>query len=546
MQSASRRIAAVFFPLIACEIARAMGRAREGAPLAVVFVEEASADASPSAGTAEVGAVCDAARARGVRPGMRVAQAAACAADLQFANVTMAAVARALGAAAEVAMEFGPTVEVQLPGTVWIDVTGAAHLFGGEDALVREATARMAVLGHRAQVAVAAGPLVAQALARFGAHADVPRVVGSSPGDAARSLAPLPVAALPIEARAASRSSPATSAACYFAKLGVLTIADLARLDRAQLASRLEAFVEPGVSRATVKDILALLEGRDARPLVPYRPPNVLVEEIAFDDGVETAPQLVFALRHAVSKLSARLVGRRQASSRIDLVVGYDAAIHRLRRGAGDGPQLESEASARLFVDLPAPLSHTDDLFRAIKVKIERFELAAPAVHLTLVLSRIGRAPEVQLDLSRDAAVDPDALPALLSELSAEIGAERVGVLMVADDHRPEHRSRLVGLREEATSAAAPALAPEDPTRLLPAPVPIGRFAPGAVVVVGSEAFVVLGSVFDRRLDGVAWWSKEPASRDYFRVLLRAGAEACAWVYVDRSSGDTMLHGWWE
>ncbi len=560
-----RRIAAVVLPEIACEIAR--GSDALPGPLAVVISDEE--------GTGEiegdVGAVCPRAYARGVRPGMRVAEAMARAAELRFARLSPQKLLGALGAAAEVAMEFGATVEVATSSpldTVWIDVTGAAHLFGGEDALTGEIEARMATLGHRAHAAIAGGAFASQALARFGRQADVPRV--SPPGRDAASLSTLPVATLPID----------RDAVAYFARLGVRTLAELARVDRAQLTSRLETFL--GAARArdprapTAAMALSWLDGRDDRPLVPYGPPAVLTEEIGFDDGVETAPQLVFALRHAVSKLSARLVGRRQAANRLDIVIAYDRTIFRLRAAEG-GHSIAAEPLAACFVDLPAPLSHTDDLFRAVKAKIERLELAAPAVRITLALSRITRAPEVQLDLSRDVSVAPDALPALLSELSAEIGAERVGVLAVGDDHRPEQRTRLVGVfeaderrcaedrrgrvskkptqasKKPTRGACLDRVAPGEPARLLPAPVSLGPAAgaalkPGGTVFVGREVFVVSRARFDRRLDAVAWWSGDPVCRDYLRVTLESARRdaAEAWIYVDRVTGEVMLQGWWE
>lgn len=530
----SPRVAAIVLPRLACELVLA-DRAPSRAPLAVVFSEE---DEEPSA-AAEVGAVCERARAAGIRPGMRVAEAMARAADLRFEHLAPRALVRALGSVAEVAMEFGVTVSISLHAppldTVWVDVTGAAHLFGGEAALLDAMEARVDVLGHRARVAIAGGPNLARSFARFAHHEGVPRV--SPPGQDKAAVLRLPLSALPLP----------EGLRAYFNRLGVRTVAELAKLDRAQLVSRLEAFTKAEHrSMPPPFELLAWLEGEDPRPLVPYAPPEVLVEEVGFDDGVETAPQLVFALRGAVSKLSARLVGRRQATGRIDMEIAYDRAIFRLTPSGAIG----AEPTERLFVDLPAPLSHTDDLFRAVKAKIERVELAAPAVRITMALSRIARAPEIQLDLSRDVSVSPDALPALLSELSAEIGTERVGVLSVVDDHRPERRTRLVGVTAAKIEQASPSdrLEPGEPVRLLPAPLVLSSrpLTVGEAVLIGRDTFLVEGIVFDRRMDSLAWWSNEPCSRDYFRVELAGPSQAQGWVYVDRVTGETCLQGWWE
>ena len=62
----------------------------------------------------------------------------------------------------------------------------------------------------------------------------------------------------------------------------------------------------------------------------------------------------------------------------------------------------EDEGGLRFHVDLPAPLSDAGDLLRPLKARLERTELLAPAVGLTLVASGIVQARRVQLDLSRD------------------------------------------------------------------------------------------------------------------------------------------------
>jgi protein ImuB len=161
----------------------------------------------------------------------------------------------------------------------------------------------------------------------------------------------------------------------------------------------------------------------------------------------------------------------------------------------------------------------------------------------------IARARRVQLDLSRNRAASPDALPALLAELSAEIGADRLGVLEAVDAHRPEQRSRLVPVdrARRAPSAEPPSGAPIGPTRLLPRPVSLGRFARGAVAMVDRQLFTIEEARFVMRLDGVEWWTDAPVSRDYLRArLVSSNAVAEGWVYVDRQTGEGWLQGWCE
>jgi protein ImuB len=608
-----RRVAAIVLPDLACELVRQ--KVAVDGPLGVI-IESLGDESLPA--TAVLDAADEQALRLGVRRGQRVVEAAALVAHLAVHRVTSEEIEAALGRVAEVALAFGPTVALRLAregasegavddspfDTVWLDVTGAAHLFGGEDALLEKLCEQVFALGHRARAAIASGPRIAQALARFGAREDSGKRRGGPSGDrghATSPLAPLPVQALPID----------PDVSRFLTQIGINTIGDLAHLPHAAVAARLGPYSA---------DVMSLLRGTDDVPLLPYEPPRELSEEVVFEEGVENNESLLFVLRGMTSRLGVRLASRGEACARLDVTIPYDRSIARLRlaerglsgsrdRSAGKGGEGDDALSLHLFVDLPAPLAEPADLLRALRAKLERAELIAPAVGLRLALSQITSARRVQLDLSRDVAVDPDRLPALLAELSAEIGPDRVGVLEVVDAHRPEARSRLVPAEVEGQSAGrvvetgaqvsladvlgepgraghagevSLGVAPSEPTRLLPEPVPIGRVHPGAVIVVDGQSYVIERLRFEMRLQSVEWWTPTPASRDYARAWLvakdapagkgshaapgrlrKGGAHAAsspsstdgqadprpageAWIFVDRATGEGYLQGWSE
>ncbi|WP_437551248.1 DNA polymerase Y family protein [Sorangium sp. So ce367] len=620
---AVRRIVAIVLPQLACELVKQRGPVSPSgkAPLAVILggEEDRRAALAPQpereaqAPAAVIDVVDDEARRYGVRPGQKVVEAAALVAHLAIHRVTFAEIDAALGRVAEVALGLGATASIQLGeqgapragagrasraperaasearspwgdgpyDTVWLDITGASHLVGGEEALLGELGERVAALGHRARLAIADGPRLAQALARFGAHADGgggAEAPIAPPGKGAQAIGPLPVQALPVEREVAS----------FLVRLGVLRVEDLARLPRAQVAARL------GPRTA---DVMELLAGRDPVPLLPFEVPRLLEEEVLFDEPIESAESLLFVLRGMTSRIASRLAARGEACGRLNVAIAYDRSIARLRLGEreddGAAALLEDDGrgpSLRFHVDMPVPLSDAGDLLRPLKARLERIELAAPAVGVHVIASRIARARRVQLDLSRDRSVDPDSLPALLAELSAEIGQERVGILEIADAHRPEARSRLVpasgeaamtrasaaararaaadrGAAEQAGGADAPAL---EPARLLAQPIPLGRVGRGAIVAVDRHLYAIERLSFVMRIDAVEWWTPTPASRDYARAWLVSGspsgkaaparlgelrpprdgasASSCgeAWIYVDRATGEAFLQGWCE
>ena len=115
-----------------------------------------------------VAAANGAARALGLRPGMPLAHAQAIVPRLEVAEADPAGDAAALGALAAWAIRYAPFTAPDPPDGVWIDVTGCAHLHGGEAAMLADILRRLGQGGIAARAAVADTPGAAWALARYG------------------------------------------------------------------------------------------------------------------------------------------------------------------------------------------------------------------------------------------------------------------------------------------------------------------------------------------------------------------------------------------
>lgn len=557
-----KRIVAIVLPDLACELVRpavhavSSPRTSDGSsapappPFAVIVddrVDDGSAADEPIRPSAILHAVDPVAWQYGARPGQRAAQAAAFVGRLHVERLSRARILEALGAVAEVALAFGTTAGFDLRGddgrlrdagaaarypagagagpydTVWLDVTGCARLVGGDDLLCAELRERIAQLGHRARIAIADGPRIAQALARWAPSSET--VVPA--GESAAHLAPLPVAALPLSPEPLS----------WLGKLGILRIADLARLDRTRLAPRL------GRQAA---DLVALLAGRDDVPVVAFEQPRSIVELASFDHELDGIEPLFFVLRGLVGRAAARLRARGEACGLASIALTLDRSILRLEQADRDGGSAgvpTDDHEVLLEIELPVPLASERDLLRALHARLERLALAAPVRAIRLTLD--GLAPQRHHQLAMDGDPrDPSALPTLLAELGAWLGGDRVGVLELVDTHRPEARSRLVacnpassGVKEMETRApalVATAHAPE-PTRLLPEPLELtqtdavgGRVAssirPGSLVAAERHLFILDRTRLSHRLEAVEWWSAQPLRRDYLRAWFHAAS----------------------
>ncbi len=515
-----RRIVAVVLPQLPCEL---LGEIHE--PLGVVIVE-AEADAAEIRGTAPLGAVNETARRLGVNTGQTIAEARALVAGLRVRQISRMQLDAALQTVAEVALGFGTMVSIRLgdaaeiQDTVWVDISGVAHLFNGERQLVAELENCVRALGHETQIAVSGGPWLARALARWGAS---------------RPVRDLPVVALPIDVERMT----------WLARLGIHTWGDLVSLPRQATAARL------GEQAVRVLD---LCEGHDHAPLVVHQPPRVLVEERSFDDAVNGLQPLAFVLRGLTSRIAGRLAGRGEAAQALVVTLQHDRGIAQLR-----GIPLQSE----WHFDLSTPLYREHELYRLIMSRLERASIGAPTELVRISVPLITHAAVRQLDFFSTRGVDE--LPVLLAELVADIGSNRVGVLRVVDSLRPEAQSvlgqaalsearvrskrrrskpdpeRRNGKKQRGEMPVGPR--PRIPTRVLSRPIPLrAALRKGGSLFLGRRAYTIEHITFDRRLDAVEWWSQVPASRDYFRLLLRGSSGVVeALVFVDRRSNARFL-----
>lgn len=552
-----RRIAAIVLPEIACEIAR-RDHALGDAPFAVIVDEDESPEALSE--DLEKSAVLHAVDRRawqyGARPGQSASQAAAYVSRLQVVRITKSRVLETLGAVAEISLGFGINSALalhiekgRLPlrdealaaslryplgagagpyDTVWLDVTGCSKLIGGDDVLTDELEERVGELGHRARVAIADGPRIAQAIARWTppARTKTSGELALPPGQSGAFLQRLSTAALPL----------APDMITWLGKLGILRIEDLAELDRARLSHRLGP---------AARDLLELIAGRDSVPLCGYQPARRIVEATMFEHEIHSTEPLMFVLRGLASRAVARLTARGEACSRAKIQLGFDRSVIALRNRSRAEPLSSTD---ELTLDLPVPLSRESELISALSVKLERSELEAPVISIALVLDELTEECRHQLELGGTAGADPSALPTLLAELQAHLGRERVGVLESVDSHRPEARGRLVPV--DFKDHRRPGSSPPDeelPTRILPEPIPIATPDRDALIVIDKKTFIVERLRHTARLDDVEWWSSEPLHRDYARVWLRADDdESEAWIFIDRSTGQAHVHGWFE
>src|SRR5947208_3229126 len=152
---------------------------------------EAFALVQAERGARRLFAVNDEAAALGLFIGQKATDATALAPDLVTVDADPAGDLAALTALADWCARFSPAVALDPPDGLFLDISGVAHLWGGERQMADDLIARLKRGGIPARAAIAGGPGAAWALAHFGQGGTI-----LPPGGEAERLAGLPTAAL--------------------------------------------------------------------------------------------------------------------------------------------------------------------------------------------------------------------------------------------------------------------------------------------------------------------------------------------------------------
>jgi protein ImuB len=176
---------------------------------------------------------------------------------------------------ANAAMRYTPIVALDGTSGLMLDITGCAHLFGGEEALINDCHKRLTTIGFSASLGIAPTPLAARALARFGSGADI-----LSDG-ATSALDVFPIEALGLDA---TRN-------LLLKRLGLKRIGDVKSIPRAALERRFRSKEEVFSVRLALDRLCGdVKEAVNAiHPPEPYRFNLNLAEPLIEHTGVGMA-----------------------------------------------------------------------------------------------------------------------------------------------------------------------------------------------------------------------------------------------------------------
>lgn len=428
---------------------------------------------------------------------MAVADARARCPALELAEAEPKADAAALDALADWSRRFTPLAAARPPDGLILDVTGAAHLFGGETALLDEAEARLAALGFCARAAIAPGPALARALARFSGVRHVAEAAGQGEIDAL-------AASLPVEALEAG-----PEALAGLRRAGLRRVGDLLDRPRAPLAAR---FGQAALTR------LDALTCRIRDPISPRFEAPAFIAERRFPDGLTQRADLEATLARLCADLCPMLERAGAGARRLEAVFyRVDGAVKRLEAGTSRPLRDPARLAALLAERLSAVAEEGLDTgygFDVLRLCATETERAAP--------------PQTSLAPPERGAADDADLGDLIDRLGARLGLRRVLRLHPQASHLPEFAVAAVPAAS-GPPAPFPAQAAPRPLRLFERPEPVETIAlfPDGPPLRFRWRRVLHEVVAYEGPERLAppWWgpARDGPTRDYFQAQDRDG-----------------------
>jgi protein ImuB len=496
-----RRIISVALPWLAAEHRlRVEGQPGLEAPFGVV---------ERAAGTLRLAGVNRAGSAAGLGAGMGLSDARAVCPGLLTRPAAPERLAGFLGALARWAERFSPLVGQDLGPALALDATGVAHLFGGEQAMLRALVAALGEHGLTGRAAIADTKGAAWALAHHGGAV----TAVAPPGQTRQAIGDLPVAALRIEPEMAQA----------LAGVGLATIEPLTRMPRGALARRFGIEAMRRLDQAL---------GAEPEPIAPEARLPVFSARLTLPEPVGLVADVMAGLELLLERLCGQLETHQMGARRLQLTMrrvdGADQRAEIRLARPGRNPMRLRELFAPKLAEIEAGFG------------IDALRLAAPEVE-----------PLKPAQLSqRHRETEAARLAGLVSALGNRIGFENVVRFLPADSHAPE---RAVTMAAAAYSeperwprtgpprpiilfAPEPLRCPEDPPQATGAGA--GASLPPPAFLWRAQRLTTLRAHGPERLSP-EWWLDNPAwragMRDYWRVETEQGPRL--WLFHTPAHG---------
>lgn len=447
---------------------------------------------------------------QGITTGMAMADARAIIPSLEMMDDTPDQPAKLLKALGEWCIRYTPLIALNMPDGLILDISGCAHLWGGERAYLGAIIKTLRSKGYDARGAMADTIGAAWAVARFG---KVKPII--EPGEQMHALLSLPPAALRLDSLILERLQ----------KLGFYTIQGFIGMGR------------PVLRRRFGQEFLMRLDqalGNEDEPMQLLQPIEPYHERLPCLEPIRTASGIEIAIRRLLEAVCHRLEGEGK---------GLRTAILKCYRVDGKIIQVSIGTSHASH--------YINHLFKLFELKIPLIEPALGIELFTLDALKVEDVePEQEALWSTTAGgLEDERLTELLDKISNKMGFASIHRYLPQECYWPERSIRPTKTLQDKRMTAWRINRPR-PSLLLPKPEKIQVTAP--IPDYPPMLFIYKNKVHKiREADGPEriereWWLEKGEHRDYYYVedqdgqrywLFRAGH------YSDDQPREWFIHG---
>jgi protein ImuB len=445
------------------------------------------------------------AQQQGIEPGLVVADARAMVPSLQVFDDDPKLPEKLLDALARWCIRYTNIVAVDPPEGLKLDVTGCAHLWGGEKKYIRDINLQLKTLGYDVRAVIADTIGAAWALAHYG---DISPVI--EPGEHRKALLLLPVSALRLETILIERLQ----------KLGLRQIKNIIGMPQSAMVRRFGPELMHKLAQALGHDEEIL---HPVFPAEPYRERLPCLEPIVTSTGIE------IALQRLLDVMSLRLQKENKG----------------IRKAVFTGYRIDGKIE-KIEIGTHRATFNSIHLFKLFEIKIATIE---PALGIDLFMLEALKteklSPRQEILWETASGLQDIGLSELMDRLTNRFGPEYIHRYVPAEHHWPERSFRQASSLHETTESLWKADRPR-PLQLLSKPQPVEVTAP--IPDYPPMLFRFQGKLHTiKKADGPEriekeWWIEEGLHRDYYAVEDEDGKRY--WIFRSGHYSEDMIPQW--
>lgn len=455
-------------------------------------------------------AVNEIAHSLGIAPGMAVADARMIIPRLEVLDDKPGLTGKLLKKLAQWCIRFTPCAGIDPHEGLMLDVSGCAHLWGGDTSYLREITLRLRARGYHIRAAIADTIGAAWALSRFSKENMI-----AEPGTHPGLLLSFPPEALRLEHDNVE----------LLRKLGMTQIRHIVSMPKRALRRRFGLNIIRRLDQAFGQEEEKV---KSIQPAEPFQERLTCLEPIITRTGIE------IGLQQLLHKLCSRL---RQEQK------GLSAARFSAFRVDGTNQRIE--------IGTNRPTNYVQHLYKLFELKLSAIEPALGIELFTLEAQKVERvSPEQEKIWDSEPGPEHDGLSELIDRITGKFGSNRVHRYLPDEHYLPERSITPVTSLDEKpvtswlTDKPRPVILLYKPECIeVTAPIPD---YPPMLFRHNGKLHTIIKAEGPERIEQ-EWWLNEGKHRDYYCVedehghrywLFRAGH------YTPEGIHQWYLHGY--